>query len=315
MNKLSFWLGSFLALQLLLASGIFLGNRFGQSAYESKPLFAFDKTSMNKMIVKSEDAEVIMSKSNGNWLISDAEGLAVDVSKLDSALKKLQALKSNWPVTTTASSHERLEVSSAKYQRRIGLYQDDTLLNELYLGSSPGLRKAYVRPVDDNKVYALEINAYEFSSIKDDWLDKKLLAVKDATAIKGPDYGLKKINNKWQFDDVNELSEVNADKANQLSNTLTSLRVTGVVDKMPQVTPQETVSIEVSGSDKWHYQLFEKDEKFYIKRDDNKRVFTLGKQEYDRLTSIKMADLKVVETEKTPNSGNQSEASGVIKDG
>jgi hypothetical protein len=295
-----------------LATGIFLNTRSAQTGYEAKPLLAFDPSVINKITVSSSDDEVILLKRDSGWSLPELNDLPVNTGKLDTALSKLKGLQTTWPVTTTASSHERFEVSADKYQRRVRLYQDDKLTSEVFLGTSPGFRNVHVRPDDDNNVYALAIDTYEFPAREQDWLDKSLLAVQDVSVIEGPDYVLRKRDKQWQFEDSQQEEhgyEVNADRARQLSQTLRSLRVTGVADKAPEFAVDKTVTIAVSGTYDWLYQLLNEGSQYFVKRSDMEQVFTLSQHDYDRLTEVKMADLRVEKEQKSVevNTGNAAE--------
>lgn len=319
MKKLRVWLSGLLLMQVLLASGIFMVTQSSQTGYESKPLLAIDQSTINKIIVNSSDDEVTLLKSDSSWLLPDLNGLPVNTGKLMATLEKLENLQTTWPVTTTANSHDRFEVSSDKYQRRVRLYQDDKLIDEIFLGTSPGFRKVHVRPVDDNNVYALAINTYDFPAKKEDWFDKGLLSAKDVIALKGPDYALIKTDRQWQFEDsLNDegISDVNADKAKQLSQTFSSFHVTGVADKVPEFTSENTVNIDVSGTDKWRYQLLEKDNKYFVKRNDREQTFTLSQHDYNRLTGVRMTDLKVArEKNSTTTSDSEAGATNEVEGG
>ncbi|MCG6939278.1 MAG: DUF4340 domain-containing protein [Gammaproteobacteria bacterium] len=300
MSKSRLWLSGLLLLQILLATGIFISTRSAQSGYEARPLLAFDPAAVNKITVSSSDDEVTLLKNHGGWSLPGLKGLPANAGKLQAALEKLAGLQSTWPVTTTAGSHERFEVAADKFQRRLRLYQHDKLAGELFLGTSPGFRKVHVRPSGDNNVYAVAINTYDFPAREQDWLDKELLAVKDVAAISGPDYALIKKDRQWQFEDTqkpDENSELDAGKAGQLGEALASLRVTGVADKAPEFTAENTVTLDVTGQaagkEKWQFQLLKKDNQYYVKRNDREQVFTLSQYDYDHLAGVKMADLKV----------------------
>lgn len=318
MKKLRVWLSALLLLQVLLAAGIFMTTRSGQAGHESIPLLAIEQSTINKIMVNSTDDEVTLLKNDSGWLLPELNALPVNAGKLEVALNKLAGLQSSWPVTTTANSHQRFEVSADKYQRRIRLYQDDKLVDEIYLGTSPGFRKVHVRSADDNNVYALAINTYDFPARKQEWFDKGLLSVKDVMAIRGPDYALRKTGTQWQFEDSAEdeaIVELDADKANQLSQAFSSFRVTGVADKVPEFTSENSVNIAVSAAHKWHYQLLEKDKQYFVKRNDREQAFTLSEDVFNRLASVTITDLKLAREESSTKNDLEPDVPNAVDGG
>jgi len=318
MKKLQRWLGSLLVLQLVIASVFFIEGRSGHADFKPEPLLSFNKDKVNKIRVSSGSAKVTLVKDKGQWTLPELNSLPVSKNKLNTALQNLQGLSSNWPVTTTGSSHERFEVSENKFQRKIDLYRDEALAGELFIGSSPGFKKVHVRPAGENNVYALLLSAYDFPTKPIDWLDKNLLSAKKITTIKGPDYALRKVDEKWQIADGIESSKtmaINRDKADQLSQALTSLSVMGLADKAPEFSAEKVVTIEVSGEDNWQYQFLEKEGKYYVKRGDIAQIFTLNQHEYQRLASIGMADLSVAVSPEAPKDAAKDENANNSQDG
>lgn len=292
MNRLSLYLSGLLALQLLLATGLFWEAQARRSDYEPKPLFNLAKGQIDKIAVSSNDDAVTLLKQGGAWALP--EGLPVDQGKLDTLLTAVAELKTHWPVTTTTGSHQRFQVSVEEFQRRLQLYQDDEMVSDLFLGSSPAFRQVHVRSADDAKVYAAELNIHDFSAERSGWLDKALLAAKEVEAITGIDYGLKQSDGQWALTDPDGKQpalELDPSKADELSQALSSLRVTGIAEERPDFSSDEIVSLQVEGADRWRYQFLKRDETYYVKRDDLEYVFTLAQHDYDGLAGIRLSNL------------------------
>ena len=303
MDKLRLWLGGLLMLQLLLAALLLLAeSRSGPSGHEPGPLLNFDKGQIDKIMINSDSDEVTMRMDENHWSLPGLDGLSVNRSKLDAMLEKLAKLQTNWPVATTADSHQRFDVSEEKFQRRLRLYRNEEQIGELFLGSSPGFRKTHVRAAGEDEVYAVALNTYDFPAKNDGWMDKTLLAAGDVVEIKGADYVLKKSGDQWTLSDENGdaiTGEPDLDKAKRLSEALSSLIVTGVAEEKPDFTSDEVVSLDVSGTESRRYQFLRKDDEYYLRRDDGARVFTLSQYDYDSLAGVRLADLTLRETEET----------------
>ena len=173
MNILRNGLVGLLVLQLVLAIVLLLISNLRQSGRDAEPLLVFEQAQLNRMVIYADNNPLTLLKQGDGWFLSTPEGLPVDQSRLDQALRSLSKLKAGWPVASTSSSHQRFEVSEEKYQRRIQLYRDKELMGDLFLGSSPSFKKVHARLTEDNKVYALSLNNYDFPTTPDGWLDKK----------------------------------------------------------------------------------------------------------------------------------------------
>ncbi|NHN38414.1 DUF4340 domain-containing protein [Pseudomaricurvus alcaniphilus] len=176
MNKLTSWLGGLLALQLVLAAGLFWGDGAGQSEAIGQPLLGFEQAQIDKVVIGAGEEEVTLQRQDGQWRLPGQSDLPVDSGKLQPLLEQLHGLQSGWPVATSASSHQRFEVSEDTHQRRIRLFRDGQLVVDLYLGTSPGFKKVHGRRAADTEVYALPLNSFDFPTSADNWLDKTLQA-------------------------------------------------------------------------------------------------------------------------------------------
>ena len=279
--------------QLLLAAAIYIsGSR--EEQHTKKPFISIKKDTINKIKIASQTDEAELIKKGGRWRLAKLEQLPVNVEKVNTAIDQLMSLKTNWPVTTTTSSHERFELSEKKFQRMITLVKDEKAMDTLILGTSPSFKKAHVRKLDDNNVYSLALNSYDFPVNSDDWLDKGLLAVTEQTKIKGKDFTLIKIDDKWSLEGNNIIdSKLEEDKASLLSEALASLKVTGLAKNEIDFSSKDVIIIEVSSTENRQLRFLEKENSYYVKRDDFSQAFTLGKTDFERIAKISTSDLLV----------------------
>ena len=279
--------------QLLLAAAIYIsGSR--EEQHTKKPFISIKKDTINKIKIASQTDEAELIKKGGRWRLAKLEQLPVNVEKVNTAIDQLMSLKTNWSVTTTTSSHERFELSEKKFQRMITLMKDEKAMDTLILGTSPSFKKAHVRKLDDNNVYSLALNSYDFPVNSDDWLDKGLLAVTEQTKIKGKDFTLIKIDDKWSLEGNNIIdSKLEEDKASLLSEALASLKVTGLAKNEIDFSSKDVIIIEVSSTENRQLRFLEKENSYYVKRDDFSQAFTLGKTDFERIAKISTSDLLV----------------------
>lgn len=291
MNKLITWLSIALAVQLMIAGGLLAAQRQSSTENIAQPLLALEQGGIDRVVINADETSVTMAKAEDRWRLDGQENLPVDESKLEGVIDQIETARLSWPVAQTNSSRERLEVADDKYQKRLQLYSGDELVSDLYVGTSPGFRKVHVRRAGEDDVYAVELNSYDLTVKTNDWLDKQALKMDEITQIKGTDFNLKNVDDNWAFvndetqgDASQETLELDKDKAKELASAISGLRVQGVADQAPDETPVEII---VSGSDgEVKYQFAEKDDKYYVTRNDIDAVFTLSKYDYERITKF-----------------------------
>lgn len=324
MTKTQAWLSGLLAVQLLLAAILYWQNQQPQLHMQQHALLDFTENTVNRIVISDAEHSVTLNKSGDTWQLPGLDGLPGDALKIDAILSKLSSLTSGWPVATTAGSHERFEVANNKFQRRVQLYQGETLAGELLLGTSPGFRKTHIRSPGDDAVYLVNLNVFEFPVKADDWLDKALLAAKNVEHIKGPDYALEKKDDQWQLITPaakpapadQSAATLNQEKAVQLASALSSLRIMGLADKPATAdettnkTEAKLIHLEVSNATKkWQYQFRQAGDNYMVKRDDRDKEFTLSKFDFDRIAGIGMSQLTTPDAPETQESGEDDQSS------
>ena len=160
-----------LAIQLA-AIGVLLAVRSG-SATTPEPFLSFDAETIDALTVANSEGSVNLAKTDDGWHLPD--GVPADASKIDEVVQKLADATGGWPVASQASSAERFEVTEENHQRHLVLKAGEDTVADLYLGTSPGYRKAHARRADDDDVYAITFSNYEAGVKASDWLDKSLL--------------------------------------------------------------------------------------------------------------------------------------------
>jgi hypothetical protein len=290
------WLSSILVLQVVLALGLYWGDLQSMQSKSSKSLLSFDKQQVTRITISDDENIADLKKADGTWTMSRLDNLPVNPGKLRGLIDKLEALQAGWPIATSDSSHQRFEVADDKFQRRIALFQGDQLAGELFVGTSPGFRKVHARRVDDDAIYAVKLNNYELPADEGEWLDKTLLAASDLNSIKGVDFSLTKNEDKWQLEQTGETPEpinVDEDKVKQLVSSLTSLRVQSLAAELvvAETSKDSFKKLDVDGSSNWQYELFQQDEKYYIRRNDLPHYFEISKAVYERIASQDLLQL------------------------
>lgn len=288
MKKLQFYLSGFLALQLVLAAGLFWReHRQQELQQQSEPLLALQREQLQRLEISAGDDSVALQKNAGEWQLPELHNLPVDAAKLDGLVDKLVEMRSGWPVATSDSARERFEVSEEKFQKRLRMYSDGEVAAEFFIGTSPGFRKVHLRRAGDDAIYAAELNSYEMPVEGEDWLDKKLLAAGDLESINGPDYQLRKVDGEWQF--AAGEGGLDADKARELANALSGLRIQKPVGEKPEAEP---LAIQVAaGGGEFGYQFLHSGDKYFVRRSDREQLFELSRYDYERIADLRRPQL------------------------
>ncbi len=219
-----------LAVQLAIV-GVLLAVASG-SQVEAEPFLTFDAATVDGLSVAGEDGEVTLTKAESGWQLPD--GSPADETKVDGVIEKLADAAAGWPVATSASVQERFEVAEENHQRRLTLSDGGEPVADIYLGTSPGYRKAHARRVDDDDIYAITFSNYEAGTKAADWLDKALL--RPNGALTGMRYDgafdlSKDEEGVWTASTGAALDQA---KVETLAGRFTGLTVTGVSELSPQ---------------------------------------------------------------------------------
>lgn len=303
LNKLQQRLIILLFVQLLLVVGIFAWNQNQQSVPDAQPLLLATDLEADKIVIRDANASVTLQKVNGLWQLPDLKQLPVDEQKLRDLLDKLKGTKLTWPVTTSATSHERFDVSEKKFQRHVEFYKGDQKAVDLFLGTSPGFKKIHLRKQGDDSVYAVQLNSFEFATGNNDWLKKDLLAFKDAQQITATDFSLRKNNHTWEF--VNSSDKVDSVKANELANAFANLQIMELANEMP-AGDKKIFTLNPGG---YRYEFVSANNNYFVTRSDNSSVFKLSQFEYDKIVKPTKLDL----TTKADTTTNTDPINSVIQ--
>ena len=196
-----------LALQCVLIVWLFAGQPGGaDQKHSQQSVVSIEKTALNTITISANDVDkVVLKKQDGNWILPDYYNLTVNTGLLDQMLEKLAAARSSWPIAQTADAAERFHVSSTNYKRHLRLQCAADVVEDLYLGDSPGLRKIYIRNEDADAIYTIEFGLHLVPASADQWFNKNLLKPgRDIKEIHAADFVLSKKADDW---DMNDLAE------------------------------------------------------------------------------------------------------------
>ncbi len=186
MPKTIRWLGILLVVQVLMAGGLNLSTLWPLTQPGAAPVVAVSQDQINRIVLEGPDhSKVTLIREGANWLLPDLGQFPADSHRVNSVLEKITGSKTNTPITVTAGAKARFKVDDETFERRITLAENEKPLATLYVGSSPGLRRSYVRTGGNDAIFALELATYDVPVQLADWEDKTVLhlAKNDITAL------------------------------------------------------------------------------------------------------------------------------------
>jgi hypothetical protein len=138
--------------------------------------------------VTLDTVRIDILKKDGKWVLPDQFDAPADPDRVSMLLDRLGTLKRGLPVATSEASLRRFKVVDSDFERRVELKAGGTLLDTLYLGTSPGLRKSDARTSADHTIYAVDLPAYDLPTDPGSWLNADLLRA-DAAGLTELDVG------------------------------------------------------------------------------------------------------------------------------
>lgn len=225
-----------LAAQLLFAGALLWQSNDDADFVSSSQVVTLDAETVDELVIdggESDATSVTLRRSNEGWQIINDTAHPADVAKVESIIDTLASLSPGLPVATTEDAQEQLEVADAVFQRRLRVKQDGEQVADVYLGSSPGFRKAHLRKAGEQAIYAARINVFDLPLSSDDWLDKQLLAYDTVDSLSGSGIELSREGDTWRIVEPaaqTDTYEVVTDRVNSIVSALQGMRVTGIVN-------------------------------------------------------------------------------------
>ena len=170
-----------LGVQLVAAGLLYRAGLQPADEYEARPLLAVDSGAVDRLVIADGDTEtVLVRQGDDGWRLPALGDLPADSALVQAALDQVAATRIQWPVTTTAASHERFDVAGDDYQRKVQLFSGDRLVGGFYLGTAPVFRRVHLRNLEGDEVYVVEMNVSDLPATGEAWLEQTPLAVSDS---------------------------------------------------------------------------------------------------------------------------------------
>ncbi len=312
-------LSGVLAAQLVLAAALNLtGEEYGAFQAEEK-LLSFNKQELDGLRIEDGTDSVVLKKQGGKWLLPVSGDYPASQRNVNRLLDKLAAMEKGWPVAKTRGAAQRFTVHEDQFERKLVLLSDDDTQATLYVGSSPGFRKVYVRRGDGDEIFAVDFNTWEADAKADNWIDKDILALDESNVerVEMPGLILQRADGKLQVVDLGEKEQTNGEESRALLGKLTGLRIQSLLgtEAKPEYRQDEpTLELKMtrSSGEVLSYRFSRpEDASFYVlKRSDLDYYFKVAEYVVDPVRETTREKLVQVRTEET-----SSEPAGDKRDG
>jgi len=294
-------LGALLALQLLVALVLEIGGRGMEPAGSQGPLLAFDRDKVTGIRIQAPDGEpVLVTKTEGHWIIPSLGDLPAAEHKVTGLLSKLADLKKGLPVATSEEALKRFKVSDQVFERKLTLESEEAAPAILYLGDSPGFRRLFVRTDGDSAVYDAELGLFDAPDKASDWSDRTLLHL-DTEKLQRLAFSgviLERKDDSWQLADLAEGEEQDEQAIEDKVRALANIDFLGVLtDKGEPEVDKEATPVEIEATlangETLHYRIVKLAEgnDYLLEVSNRPQRFTLASYVAENLTGTSRARL------------------------
>lgn len=284
-----------------------------ESTAPNSAFLSFAPDNISSVLIKGpENKELVLQKKDKGWIMPDAFSAPASKRQVDDLLQKLADARQGLAVATSKGAAQRFKTAEDDFERHVILKQGDSVVGDIYLGTSAGLRNSHVRKADEDAVVSIPVSSHEVDVQADSWLDRTLadLNKDDLKAVVLGDISLtRKEEGKktvWLLDGATR-EEIESDEVDSLLNKVTAISVQSVLDPAKSAelfTKAPAVQFTVTKQDdsKVTYSFAKKDDKedeyFVLKMSNNELYFKVGKWLVDGLTEMKREKLLIGYEEK-----------------
>lgn len=231
--------------------------------------------------------EAVLVKAGDHWILPDLSGLTISPELIEGLLQGVIRSKTGWPVASSVAASQRFALTDYNFQRRLTLIGRGELLGTIYLGTSPGFRRAHARNSVQDAIFEISYNSVDASAIDSDWLDKRTLQLHSPVSISSENYSLHKQDDNWRSDtgEVPDTRELDALLLALSSMQIDGVATTGMQETLSIAVPTIKLSIETADKE-IEFELFTVGEQHYIHCSDHAMFFTMSAYDFDRFTSL-----------------------------
>lgn len=309
MKKWIFVLSGLLAAQLVLAMILGLTGEDNSTFQTEEKLLSFSKPAVSSLQIVDSTGSLEIENQEEKWLLPNNGNFPASQRKVEQLLDTLAALEKGWPVARTRGAAQRFAVDEERFERKLILLSDDESRTTLYVGSSPGFRKVYVRPGDKDEIFAVDFNIWEASAKTEDWIDTDILALDQSSVqrIEMPGIIMQRQDGRLQVMNLDENEQTNVDESSVLLGNLTGLRIQSLLGselkpEYRQDDPALEIRMATEGGEvlDYRFSLPQEASHYVLKRSDLDYYFEVAEYAVDPVREAAREKLVQARTEPAP---------------
>ena len=227
-----------------------IGSPSGKGAFLN-----INAADVNALVLEDGQGHTLhLTKEKDQWLLPDLASFPADTVRVQGLVDRIVGLQRGWPEATTPEAAKRFKVASDRFERKMTLRNNGTSLGVVYFGSSPGLRKTYVRVDGNQDILALALASHELETAADLWIDTRVLHLQPEQVVRValPGVQLERHTEGLLPTNLAADEEIVTARRDALVKRLSSLAISGVLGKESkpeygQETPVLRYSLELAG--------------------------------------------------------------------
>ena len=208
------------------------GNRFEPFSPDA-PLFEFAPESVSSLVfTDGSNEKLTLEKTDGKWHIAVQQKPPASETQVTQLLEKLAELKESLAIATSKEAQKRFKVTKDHFEYHFVALQGDTVVADLYLGTSPGFRQVHGRVAGQEKVLSLPLNGADFVPTLENWIDKELLHVAEdeLQGVKMKGYSVERSDGSWMLAGMETQTEADDEEIQRLIDKVSALSIQSIAE-------------------------------------------------------------------------------------
>ena len=257
--------------QLTLIFGLNISEWNGNAKREPSLLLESATLEVDELILSGRDNEMIhLIKKDNNWLIEEPLEFPADIDRVQRFLGLLAGLEVDMPIADSSDARKRFRVNVDDFERRIALFLKGEKKVELFLGTSPGMRRIHARLADSDDIYAIPMSAYDAPIVARSWEDKSILSVSEDSILSLEIDGFTFLRSEadgtdgkpkasWIYGDLSDDRDLNEEAIQEFIALIAKLTFDEVAFEGKNYDLEESifkVTVSIEGGQKIEYQFF-----------------------------------------------------------
>lgn len=183
------------------------------------------------LLETGEGATLRLKKTAGRWLLPEVNDFPADSARVQALVERIAGLARTWPEATTSEAASRFKVAADRFAHRLTLRGGGADLGRVYLGSSAGLRRVYLRGEGETDILSIELDPRDLETGVDNWIDTAVLQLKaeEVARLELPDLTLVRQSDSLVVEGLTEGEELVPASRDALVQRVTGLSVAAVL--------------------------------------------------------------------------------------